>query len=369
MPPRGIYIHVPFCARKCPYCDFYSQKIDRSLFAPFAQAVARQLEQTPFLNADTLYFGGGTPALLPPNCLNEILQAAKRHFAPHCTPEITIEANPAMLKQEGFAALHALGFNRLSLGVQSLNSAELKALGRLHTPQGALEAVQMAHAAGFQNISCDVMLATPYQTPQSLKSTLQTLIGLPIQHISAYLLQVEEGTPFATSSITQHCPDDDTAANMYEDMIQTLEDAGFMQYEISNFARLGFESRHNCKYWLDIEYLGCGPGAHSYLNGRRFYLPADLNGYLQNAQKGVFAYIDDGEGGNFEEYAMLRLRLKEGLSLLEVADRFGQPAAEQLQKKAQGLIGQGLVLQRENRLSLTRAGCLLSNQVIEKLVL
>lgn len=265
--------------------------------------------------------------------------------------------------------MHALGFNRLSLGVQSLNDTELQALGRLHTAQGALNAVQMAHAAGFQNISCDVMLATPYQTPQSLQSTLQTLAALPIQHVSAYLLQIEEGTPFAHSSITQHCPDEDTAANMYEDMIQTLENAGFMQYEISNFARLGFESRHNCKYWLDIEYLGCGPGAHSYLNGRRFFLPADLNGYLQNAQKGVFAYIDDGEGGSFEEYAMLRLRLKEGLSLLKVADHFGQLAAGQLQKRALPLIAQGLVAQHENTLSLTRAGCLLSNRVIEKLVL
>lgn len=369
MPLRGIYVHVPFCARKCPYCDFYSQKVDRRLFAPFANAVARQLEQTPFLNADTLYFGGGTPALLPPECLNEILQAAKRHFAPNCSPEITIEANPAMLKQEGFAALLQVGVNRLSLGVQSLNNRELTALGRLHTADGALQAVEAAHKAGFQNISCDVMLATPYQTPTTLRQTLQTLAGLPIGHISAYLLQVEEGTPFASSTITQHCPDEDTTAQMYLDMAELLENAGFLQYEISNFARPGFESRHNNKYWLDIEYLGCGPGAHSYLNGRRFYLPSDLPAYLQNAQAGAFAYVDDGPGGGFAEYAMLRLRLKSGLSFAEVAARFGQNAAYTLQAKAAALSKQGLVCLEENRLSLTRAGCLLSNSVIEALVL
>ena len=245
----GIYIHVPFCVRKCPYCDFYSVPQTAERMEQYGTALCRFLRQMQTdLPVDTIYFGGGTPSLLPVSLLEEILQTIDKTVSLQ-QPEITLECNPATVDRKTLQQLREIGINRLSIGVQSLSDVQLKRLGRLHDAKTAIETVEQAAAAGFQNLSCDVMLALPKQTTAELQGTLTQLTALPIQHISAYLLKVEPETPFASMNWVQQLPDEDATADFYLQTVETLQAAGFLQYEISNFAKAGYESRHNCKYW------------------------------------------------------------------------------------------------------------------------
>lgn len=245
----GLYLHVPFCRRKCPYCNFYSVPAQPELLTAYTAAVCRNLRH--YGNAvqpervDTVYFGGGTPSLLLPAQIAQILETAAEQFALSADAEITLEANPATVTPEQLRELRHAGINRLSLGVQSLSDVQLKRLGRLHTAQEAVETVYAAAEAGFRNLSCDLMLALPEQTADELEQTIFRLVQLPITHVSAYLLKVEQGTPFAVQHVAECCPDDDTAADLYLQAVEQLGAAGFLQYEISNFAKAGFESRHN----------------------------------------------------------------------------------------------------------------------------
>ncbi|MFR6587008.1 MAG: coproporphyrinogen-III oxidase family protein [Ruminococcus sp.] len=224
----GLYFHVPFCRRKCSYCNFYSAPATPEQMAAYTEAVCRNLRHyTSNTVADTLYFGGGTPSLLAPEQLEQILARAAACFSIPPDAEITLEANPATLTPENLHRLRAAGVNRLSLGVQSLSDAQLRRLGRMHTAQEALDTAEAAAGAGFRNISCDVMLALPKQTPAELSETLEQMAQLPIQHISAYLLKIESGTPFARQHAEQECPDEDTAADLYLQTVRTLEQAGF----------------------------------------------------------------------------------------------------------------------------------------------
>ncbi|MDE6745565.1 MAG: radical SAM family heme chaperone HemW, partial [Oscillospiraceae bacterium] len=303
---------------------------------------------------DTVYFGGGTPSLLEAGQIADILAAADISEG----AEISMECNPDSADFNYLCGLHSAGVNRISFGVQSLDNAELSALGRLHDADKAIEAILSAEKSGFGNISADIMLATPMQTAESLSRTLDKLLELPLTHISAYLLKVEKDTPLSLdSALLEKVPDEDSTADMYLMTAEKLSAAGFEQYEISNFARKGFECRHNLKYWRCEEYFGVGPSAHSFLDGERFCCPADTEKFISEPlQERVFL----SHGGDHEEKAMLALRLtKEGLPLADF------PESE---KRAEPLLKSGLVKKEQGALMLTAEGCLVSNEIICRLI-
>lgn len=316
----GFYIHVPFCHGKCPYCDFYSRpdsprKMDAYVSAVTA-ALAPWRERLAGRELATVYFGGGTPSLLGARRLGTILQAVRQGFSLAPGAEVTLEANPTSVDRAFFQEVRQAGFNRLSMGLQSANEEELRFLGRAHSPQQAAQAVENARAAGFSNISLDLMLGLPGGSREKLGRSIAFAASLGVEHISSYILKVEPGTPFAARGV--QVPDEDDTAEQYLFAVEELARLGYGQYEISNFARPGKESRHNLLYWRGEEYLGFGPGAHSFFGGRRFYYPRDLEGFLQGNSP-----VDDGPGGDFGEYAMLNLRLTRGLRRGDCLARFG----------------------------------------------
>jgi len=366
--PIGLYIHIPFCAAKCPYCDFYSVPFGETQADAYTEAVCRALEQYPFgpAEADTVYFGGGTPGLMGPERLGAILKAARRRLELSGDAEITLEANPGTLGPAALAELRRTGFTRVSFGVQSLNDTELASLGRRHTAAQAADAVRSAYDAGFPHISADLMLGIPRQGRESLAATLEALCALPVDHISAYLLKTEPGTPFGDDPEALALPGEDAVAGFYLDCVSFLEAHGFPQYEISNFAKPGGQCRHNLKYWRCEPYLGVGPAAHSFLGDKRFYFTRDLAGFI--AAGAPFSLVrQDGEGGGFDEYAMLRLRLREGLNLKEAQGRFAVDPGAFL-RKAAPLERRGLLTISGDTAALTPQGFLLSNSVTAKLL-
>ncbi len=301
---RGLYIHVPFCVRKCPYCDFYSLPGEGELYSGYAAAVMRNLRyfSEPF---DTVYFGGGTPNLIA-EYMGAILSAANIAKG----AEITAECNPASADLETLKAMRKAGVNRLSAGVQSLHDEELRQLGRLHDSAQAEKLILNARQAGFDNVSADVMLGIPGQTAASLTDTLNRLAALPVKHISAYMLTLEPDTPFGKNP-PENIADDEQTAELYRLCQRLCEKNGFIQYEISNFAREGFQCRHNLKYWHDEEYLGIGAAAHSFYEGRRFAVPKNLREFISSPRQPV--EITDDDPGDFDERVMLGLRLAEGI--------------------------------------------------------
>lgn len=371
----GVYIHVPFCTEKCPYCDFYSMPRLFSHMDAYTGAVIRDLRgyAGKGLHADTVYFGGGTPSLLGAERIAQILGAIRECFG-FTSGEVTVEVNPTA--QETWLAkllegLAQAGVNRISVGLQSANEGELLQLGRRHTPGQARRAVQLAQAAGIGNVSLDVMLAIPGQTPESLMRTLIFCEETGAQHLSAYLLKVEPGTPFyeRRGELRKHLPNEEEEEALYLLTVEELEKRGYEQYEISNFARrrdgVLLESRHNQKYWCTQEYLGVGPSAHSCLFGKRFYYPRDLGRFLTGCEP-----IPDGDAGSPEEFAMLRLRLREGLSDSIWQERFGQGMPQEYLRRAKKLVPPGLVRLSgtEPGFSLTPKGYLVSNAVIGEIL-
>lgn len=355
---RGLYIHIPFCLSKCPYCDFYSVKSDELLARDYKEAVIRNLSQYKE-QFDTVYFGGGTPILL----WKEICEILENVSAANGA-EITIEANPCCTEREKLSALKAAGVNRISFGVQSLNESELKALGRRHNSGEAVRAVEMAYDCGFENISADLMLAVPFQTEERVGYSIEGLAKLPITHISAYMLKIEDNTPFAKANLD--LPDEDRVCEIYLRAVEALEKAGFAQYEISNFAKKSFQCRHNLKYWNCEEYLGIGPASHSYYNGERFYVNRDLTEFISSPFQHI--HMEDEEGaayGGCKEYAMLRLRLSEGLSFKEYEKHGGNVNLLTAKIKT---IPPEYINMKNGKVSLTPKGFLVSNAVIGALL-
>lgn len=364
---KGVYIHVPFCRRKCPYCDFYSVVADDEIIHNYALTLARNIMAFDGGNArvDTVYFGGGTPSLMSPNDIKTVLDAVKHTFTLCDNSEITLEANPCTVDFEKLFAFKRAGINRLSFGVQSADNNELSHLGRLHDFSQAELAVISAQSAGFTNISCDLMIGTPNQTLSSLKESTKRLASLKIQHISAYMLKIEEGTAFDCDTIRNSVADDDTVSEMYLAMCQQLESLGYKQYEISNFSLSGYESRHNLKYWQGTDYIGFGPAAHSFWQGKRFFVPSDLNAYLESHTQPT---VSEDEAPNaLEEYIMLSLRLCKGLSLENLSALGG--SSNTLLKSAHPFISRGFAILNGDRLSLTPKGFLVSNEIILKLIM
>lgn len=368
MAPIGLYVHVPFCQSKCPYCDFYSLPYSSKAADDYTQGVLRAISTQPFgvHTADSLYFGGGTPVLLGPERLGRIVSACQEAFGLDLEKaEITVEANPSAVMGPTLAALREVGLNRISLGVQSFQPEELAALGRSHSASQARRAIEDAYTAGFHRITADLMLAIPGQTGDSLKRSIDTLTHLPVSHISAYLLSVEEDTPFGQRRDSLVLPDEDETAQLYLDCVEWLGQAGFAQYEISNFARDGHVARHNLKYWQGKPYLGIGPAAHSYMDGQRFFFPKDLAGFTA-AIRPFSLTVEDGVGGGFEETAMLALRLCTGLNLSH--HDLPEEAAQRMLAKAKELAAGGLTVVNGSRITLTPAGFLLSNAVTTALL-
>lgn len=365
MRPISIYVHIPFCLSRCAYCDFYSTTDPRCM-DPYLAALLRAVSRAPAEGccARTVYFGGGTPSLFGGRLLT-VLDALRARFPLAPDAEVTLEANPATVTPALLERLREGGFNRISFGLQDCGDDRLRVLGRRHTVREGEEAVRMARAAGFSNLSGDMMLATPGQTPEGASALAEYLCGLELPHISAYLLRIEPGTPFARDGMAARCPDDDASAEIYLAACDTLRRAGYRHYEISNFARPGFESRHNLVYWRLEEYLGLGPAAHSMLAGRRFFFPRDLAGFIA-AEDPWTLTEPEGDGGGGEEYLMLSLRLAEGLDYAE-AERRGLDPRE-LRGRAAPMAAAGLLTLRGDGFSLTERGWLVSNAVIASLL-
>ena len=361
----GLYIHVPFCRSKCPYCDFYSlRSTDETLHGKYTDRVLENLREwsdKDSFYADTLYFGGGTPSLIGGENIARIVREAKRLFG--VDGEITVECNPYGIEDGFFEALAGAGVNRISVGIQSINADERRVLGRLSNYNEIMECMESAVYAGITNISGDVMIGIPGQTEKSLENTLDFFESPYVKHISAYMLKIEEGTYYYNNIDKYDFPDDDTTADLYMYVCERLTDSGYNHYEISNFAKPGFESKHNLKYWNCEDYIGVGPAAHSFLGGKRLSYPNDIEYFLSGKE---VQQVD--VGGGWEEYVMLRLRLSEGVVFNEFERLCGFALPREVIERAEPFLRQGLIKLTEESLSLTREGFLLSNTIISELI-
>ncbi len=360
--PLSIYIHIPFCERKCNYCAFYSRTGDSDIQDAYTAAVINQIKLWGGRTSRpvcTVYFGGGTPSVLGSKRLTAILNAVRNSFNVNADAEITVEANPADNLAPFFKMLKKAGFNRVSLGVQSANDDELRLLGRRHNTQDVVKCIRDAKNAGFDNISLDLMIGLPYSGTEKLKKSLDFVFKSRVQHISVYILKCEEGTPLYNSDCRSAIPDDDAVADQYLYVCDTAEKHGYKHYEISNFALNGFESRHNSRYWLCKEYLGFGPSAHSFFNGKRFYYTADIHKYIADPTP-----VPDGYGGDLEEYVMLGLRLRSGISSTYAKHKYSAPLPESMFDKARILEKNRLCVTDGDRIFLTDKGMLVSNSII-----
>ena len=360
----GLYIHIPFCVKKCGYCDFYSVVGDDMLMDAYTSAVISALsEHKGCFVADTVYFGGGTPSVLGGKRISLILNAAREFLTPDA--EITVEVNPGDNLNEFFAICAESGVNRVSIGLQSADDSELKRLTRRHSSSDVSEAVRLARINGIDNISLDIMLATEGQTKETIARSIGFCADLQVNHISAYMLKIEENTPFYKKKATMNIPDENAAAEMYLFACDRLESRGYKQYEISNFAKPGYKSRHNMKYWNSEEYVGIGPSAHSYFDQKRFYYERDIHAFIKGVQP-----IFDSMGGDFEEYAMLRLRLCDGVTRSECESLFadGKARFESMLLSAKKYEQAGLCHADDERIALNKNGFLLSNMIISDLI-
>lgn len=362
----GIYLHVPFCGKKCPYCDFYSGAASKPNMDRYTDYLEQQLlsYQGKGITADTLYFGGGTPNLLGGERLSRLIHAAKNSFSLSTQSEITVEGNPFSITEDFLRQIHNAGASRLSLGMQSANETELQFLGRRHTPEQVQTAVAMARDAGFSNLSLDLMLAIPHQTADSLCRSIAFCAELDVEHVSSYLLKIEPNTAFFAQQNTLSLPEEDEVSKRYRLAVSELQAAGYAQYEISNFSKPGYEGRHNLKYWHCEPYLGFGPSAHSYFDGKRFYYLPSLEEYLSGKPP-----VQDGEGGSEEETAMLQLRLTEGLSDALWQQKFGKPLPSALFRIAKRYEKPGLIqFDSPTSFHFTPEGFLVSNLLIVELL-
>ncbi len=357
----GLYLHIPYCFSKCRYCDFYSAPGQRGVPRAYVDALLRELSRfapdAP-LRPDTLYFGGGTPSLLDPADAARLIAAAQ----PLPGAEITLEANPETVTEDSLRAFREAGVNRISFGVQSARDSQLKTLGRPHTAKQARAAFAAARRAGFENISGDIMLALPHYTQAEFDETLELIEDGGAVHISAYLLKIEPDSAFGRTP-PEGLPTSDEAADFYLYAVEQLEHHGYRQYEISNFARPGYEGKHNLIYWDCGDYLGIGPAAHSCMGGKRFYYPADTEAFLWDEAAPV---MDGGCGA--EDYLILQLRLRKGLSLDEYKKRYGRELSTAQLAFVQNCVKSGYASFDGHTLALTPAGLIVQNSILAELL-
>ena len=365
MSDTAIYVHVPFCRSKCGYCDFYSSP-DASCADAYCAELKRRLAARK--SGDTVrsvYFGGGTPTCLGAKRLCDILKTVKENFTLSDDCEITAEANPGTVDLNGLSAMRKAGFDRLSAGIQTANEDELKALGRVsHTVSDGVKLVRNARAAGFTNISLDLMYGIPRQTKDSLDRSLDHVLSLDPEHISAYALKLEENTPLFRQKPV--LPDDAPDADMYARINGTLKKSGYHRYEISNFAKPGFESRHNLRYWLGGDYIGFGPSAASLAGNVRYLQAPDIGSFLDGKAPDIVEELD--AAGREAEFIMLRLRLSEGIGKAEYREKFHADFDKKYGKQTEKYVKGGFAADTEDRFYLTDRGAFVSNTIIADLI-
>ena len=368
----GVYLHIPFCRSKCLYCDFCSlpHATDERMYA-YADALCQDLIQKAELcreyTVDTVYLGGGTPTVLPTDALERILKTVFLNYGVSPNAEITAECNPATVDLDALVRLRRAGLNRLSIGLQSAHKKELKALGRLHDFEDFRNTFLAAREAGFENLSADVMFGIPHQSTESLLSTLEQLCALSPEHISSYGLGIEEDTPFGRMADRLPLPDEDTVCEMYRRGVEFLAKRGYRQYEISNFAKAGYESRHNLKYWNCDEFLGFGPAAYSDFAGERFGYSRDVDAYIAGREI-LFERERPSRAERINEYVMLRMRLGEGIFTKAFKERFGCSFDALFGSAIEPFVQKGLVVRGESGYRFTDEGMLLSNAVLSELL-
>ena len=371
----GIYIHIPFCKAKCDYCDFYSLPEREGTMDDYLKALIAHIKETAPLakswQVDTVYIGGGTPSFFGAKRLSALLGEVKKRFNVARDAEITCEANPESVDLKFLKTVRRAGVNRLSLGMQSACDAELHAVHRLHDFSQVVQAVQWARKVKLKNISLDLIYGLPGQDMQTWQKSVEAALSLEPEHLSCYGLKVEPGTPLDGRVMRgEVLPDDDTQADMYLWTVERLQKAGYPQYEISNFARPGFQSRHNLKYWMSRPYIGFGPGAHSDFGGRRYSFVRDLDKYIMGILNGGRVIDEDQliphreRGG---EYLMLRLRTVRGIEEWEYRREFSMNF-DPLEQKLEEYEHQGWAAKKDRRWHLTPKGFLVSNQLIGDLL-
>ncbi len=372
----GLYVHIPFCLQKCAYCDFYSLP-NLSLRDDYCQALIAQAKafgEKTDLTFDSVFFGGGTPSAMGVARLCRIADALRQSFCITQDAEWSLEVNPKTVTLEDLSALRKTGFTRVSIGVQSLQEAELHALGRIHSAADAAQAVADAKQAGFAHISVDLMYGIPHQTKESFADTLAQVLPWEIDHLSAYGLKIEDGTLLAArDEKTLDLPNEEDERGMYFSMIEILLQHGFFQYEISNFAKADGQCRHNLKYWTMQPYLALGPASHGFVDRSRYQTKADLAAYLACGKTGDFAPVITEEEALTDtdilcEYTMLRLRLTQGIDDADFQARFGKTFGEVYGTKAKRFLDAGLMLHEQGHWCLTKDGFYLSNYILSDLL-
>src|SRR6266480_5701197 len=378
----SLYVHIPFCHTRCHYCDFNTYAGMLPLREPYVRALLTEIGMAGALTklsggkprrSRTIFFGGGTPSLLSVSQVSRILDACYNNFTADEDAEITLEANPGTLSREQLVGLRAAGVNRLSMGAQSFDAELLKTLGRIHSPKDITQAVHDAQAAGFTSINVDFMFGLPGQTMRHWRETIDRALDLHIEHLSLYSLIIEEGTPFYTwtheGRITPG--DEDLCADMYEYADERLQAEGYENYEISNWALPGHQSRHNLTYWQNLPYIGMGAGAHSFFGGRRFSNILDPQEYIQllkNQQRPEA----DGEIidriQEMSETAFLAFRTAQGLHLPTFEERFAEPFTQFVGTRLHTVEAAGLLEQEQEWIRLSKRGRLLGNEVFLRLL-
>ncbi|MFB0518175.1 MAG: radical SAM family heme chaperone HemW [Acidobacteriota bacterium] len=370
----SIYIHIPFCRKKCWYCNFYSVPLREELQRGYLEALCREIDYyarsqlTRGSEIETIYLGGGTPSLLSPKEVDQILNKCSSAFHIALEAEITLEANPESLSRQKLIAYQKSGCNRLSLGVQSFNDHELQLLGRLHTAEQAIQYYRSAREVGFTNVNVDLMGGIPHQTRRSLLKNLHTLAQLSPDHISFYLLELKA---LCQPALAEHLPEEKAIERLYWAAADFLTDLGYQHYEISNFARPGKAARHNLRYWQDEPYLGLGPSAHSYTINSRFWNVSDVEEYIKLIEQQNRAIADQEvvtPHRRIEDALILGLRYLPGIELGRFYERYGVNILDRYNQELKSLGENSLVETSDDFLRLTRKGILLSNEVFQQFI-
>lgn len=375
----GLYLHIPFCLSKCAYCDFFSfVPSNEELIKRYFDALIKHMEEYRTAAgdhiADTVFIGGGTPTCVPAEQLVRLIKAVRKNFNVSQNAEFSIEANPATVTLQTLKKLRSLGVNRISIGLQTGNDAELRALSRIHTRRQFEQSYAIARKAGFTNINVDLMFGIPGQSRASLMQNLRYLMHLNPEHISLYNLKIEPGTPFDLHRSELALPTEDEEADMYLEAVEFLNVQGYPQYEISNFAKNGCRCRHNLKYWTGQEYLGFGPSAHSYFENTRFAFVRDLDAYLNaieipSSRINLTSSMEEiSPRERIGEYVMLHLRLTSGVCLSEFFREFRQDFEALYGARLKRYIDAGFAVRRRDSIALTPAGMFVSNYILSDIL-
>lgn len=370
----GIYMHIPFCKRKCAYCDFISFSDKTELIEKYVLALEKEIDKCN-INKDnykikTIYFGGGTPSFIESKYIVEILENAKRKFNISKTAEITIEINPGTITEEKLKDYYEAGINRISFGLQSTNSELLELVERIHSYSSFIEGYKLARKVGFKNINVDLMIGLPVQTLEDVQTDLKRIIELNPEYISVYSLIVEEGTRIEEKIKNKelYLPPEELERKMYWEVKKQLEKAGYVHYEISNFAKPGYESKHNLSCWNQEEYLGFGIAAHSYFNGERYSNTEDFDKYFEHPEDSKIIHEKQTQEDKQREFMLLGLRKIEGVKISDFKNKFIENPIYLYRESLSKLVTQGLIEIDIDNIKLTDRGVDLANLVWEEFV-